>query len=222
MYAVHGEWCGTKTWPTSCPSCSASVFYFSCDHGSKVFFDELGSPWPIHDCDESWARGLRRFTDDNGDTVVELKPGITVTRSFANPASFKVEQSVISKAQRAKRKKKQDPIVPIEPERELSESHIGILREIRSHGDPVKAFRVPDTTMGRASLRSIGKQEVGKITVHVPYPTEDYIESFTSWVPAKLLRDRRIKRGVTVAVDLKSISIVGRGYAWYCDSLKVV
>src|ERR671933_662869 len=99
MTVVHGEWCETKTWPTSCPSCSAQVFYFSCDHG------------------------LRRFTDDNGDTVVELKPGITVTRSFAKPASFKVEQSIISEAQPAKRMKAPDPIVPVEPERELAESH---------------------------------------------------------------------------------------------------
>ena len=63
---------------------------------------------------------------------------------------------------------------------------------------------------------------MGKITVHVAYPTEDYIESFTSWIPAKLLRDRRIKRGVTVAVDLERIQIVGRGYTWFCDSLEVV
>lgn len=65
-------------------------------------------------------------------------------------------------------------------------------------------------------------QEMGKITVHVPYPTEDYIESFTSWIPALLLRDRRIKRGVTVALDLQRIQIVGRGYTWFCDSLDVV
>jgi len=115
--------------------------------------------------------------------------------SVAKPASFKVEQSIISEAQPAKRMKAPDPIVPVEPERELAESHIGILREIRPHVDPVKVFRVPDTTIGRASLRSIGKQEMGKITVHVPYPTEDnYVESFTSWVPAKLLQDRRLKR----------------------------
>lgn len=222
MSVVHGEWCEAKTWPTSCPSCSVRVFYFSCGHGSKVFFDELGSPWPIHDCEKSWARGLRRFTEDNGDTVVELKPGITVTRSFAKPASFKVEQSVISKAQPTKKNKAPDPIVPIEPERELSESHIGILREIRSCADPLKAFRLADTSIGRASLRSIGKQEMGKITVHVPYPTEDYIESFTSWIPVPLLRDRRIKRGVTVALDLQRIHIVGRGYTWFCDSLDVM
>lgn len=222
MAVVHGEWCRTKTWPASCPECSKEVFFFSCDHGSKVFFDELGSPWPVHDCLKSWARDLRRFTDDKGDTVVELKPGITVTRSLAKPTSFKVEQSVISKAQPVKKKKARDTIVPIEPERELSESHIGVLREVRPYVDPVKAFSMADTAMGRASLGSIGKQEMGKITMHVPYPTEDYTESFTSWVPAKLLRDRRIKRGVTVAVDLERIRIVGRGYTWFCDSLEAL
>ncbi len=222
MTVVHGEWCRTRTWPTSCPECSRGVFFFSCDHGSKVFFDELGPPWPVHDCDESWARGLRRFTADNGDTVVELKPGITVTRSFARPASFDVEQSVISKARPAKKKKSPNPIAPIEPERELSESHVGIIREIRPRVDPMKAFGMPDTATGRASLRSIGKQEMGRITVHVPYPTEHYTESFTSWIPAKLLRDRRMKRGVTVALDLERIRVVGRGYTWFCDSLEVV
>ena len=58
--------------------------------------------------------------------------------------------------------------------------------------------------------------------MQVPYPTEDYIESFTSWIPAKLLRDRRIKRDVTVALNLERIQIVGRGYTWFCDSLEVV
>lgn len=221
MTVVHGEWCGTRTWPTTCPSCSADVFYFSCNHGSRIFFDDLGPPWPVHDCEESWARGLRRFTNDNGDAVVELKPGITVTRSLARSASFKVEQSAISKG-KAARKKAQDRTVSIEPERELSESHEGILREMRHSVDPLKAFGLADTAMGRAILGSIGKQGMGKITVHVPYPTEDYTESFTSWVLMKLLRDRRIKRGVTVAVNLERVRIMERGYTWFCNSLEVV
>lgn len=226
MTVVHGEWCGTKTYPTTCRTCSADVFYFSCGHGSKVFFDELGAPWRIHDCEEAreeaWARGLKRFTDANGDTVVELKPRIRVIKSLDKPASFGIEQDVIASARTAKRKKAQYPIVPIEPERELSESHEGILREVRPSADPMKAFSLPDTVPGRASLGSIGKQPVGKITVHVPYPTEDYTESFTSWIPAKLLQDRRVKRGVTVAVKFKSILIVGRDYTWFCDSFEVL
>ncbi len=163
---------------------------------------------------------MRRFTDENGDTVVELKPGITVTRSFAKPASFKVEQGVMASARTARSKKVQGSIRAIEPDRELSESHEGILREVRTSVDPMKAFGMPDTTAGRAWLGSIGKQPVGKVTVHVPYPTEDYTESFTSWIPAKLLRDRRVKPKVAVAVDLHRIRIAGRGYTWFCDSLE--
>lgn len=34
----------------SCPVCGARVFYYENAHGSRVFFDELGPPWPKHPC----------------------------------------------------------------------------------------------------------------------------------------------------------------------------
>jgi adenine-specific DNA-methyltransferase len=34
----------------TCRYCGASVFYYENEHGSKVFFDELGWPWPKHSC----------------------------------------------------------------------------------------------------------------------------------------------------------------------------
>ena len=33
-----------------CPVCSAPVFFYANEHGSKVFFDDLGPPWPKHPC----------------------------------------------------------------------------------------------------------------------------------------------------------------------------
>lgn len=33
-----------------CPICGTPVFYYESDNGSKVFFDELGPPWPKHPC----------------------------------------------------------------------------------------------------------------------------------------------------------------------------
>ena len=47
---VHGPSCNATTFPTTCRLCSTPVFYYSCECGSKVFFEELGYPWPIHDC----------------------------------------------------------------------------------------------------------------------------------------------------------------------------
>jgi len=36
------------TWKTTCPDCKKAVFFFSCSCGSKIFFDSLGDPWPLH------------------------------------------------------------------------------------------------------------------------------------------------------------------------------
>ena len=42
--------CNAKTYPITCKYCGESVYYFSCDCGSSVFFEKLGDPWPRHNC----------------------------------------------------------------------------------------------------------------------------------------------------------------------------
>jgi hypothetical protein len=38
-----------------CPVCGCRVFYYENEYGSRVFFDDLGPPWPKHPCtDNSW------------------------------------------------------------------------------------------------------------------------------------------------------------------------
>lgn len=36
-----------------CPVCKATVFYYQNDWGSRVFFDDLGPPWPKHGCTDN-------------------------------------------------------------------------------------------------------------------------------------------------------------------------
>lgn len=33
-----------------CPVCSQSVFFFELENGGRVYFDEIGPPWPKHPC----------------------------------------------------------------------------------------------------------------------------------------------------------------------------
>lgn len=40
------------TRPTRCDICGGECFYYENEYGSKVFFEELGPPWPKHDCVE--------------------------------------------------------------------------------------------------------------------------------------------------------------------------
>jgi hypothetical protein len=36
-----------------CPVCGAQVFYYQNEWGSRVFFDDLGKPWPKHPCTDN-------------------------------------------------------------------------------------------------------------------------------------------------------------------------
>lgn len=39
----------------SCPECGARVFFYQSPYGGRVYFDELGPPWPKHPCtDQSY------------------------------------------------------------------------------------------------------------------------------------------------------------------------
>ena len=44
----HRPSCRTMTWRTNCPDCHRRVWFFACTCGSRVFFDALGEPWPLH------------------------------------------------------------------------------------------------------------------------------------------------------------------------------
>ena len=41
-----------------CPVCGASVFFYANQSGSRVYFDDLGHPWPKHPCTDNPRRKL--------------------------------------------------------------------------------------------------------------------------------------------------------------------
>lgn len=48
---THGPHCRTLFCrPSRCGDCRQEVFYWGCSCGSRVFFDDLGEPWPTHEC----------------------------------------------------------------------------------------------------------------------------------------------------------------------------
>ncbi|VVN14961.1 hypothetical protein PS647_04049 [Pseudomonas fluorescens] len=45
----------TYTTPNAkCPVCGESVFFYQSPYGGRVFFDELGPPWPKHPCTDNY------------------------------------------------------------------------------------------------------------------------------------------------------------------------
>ena len=140
MSATHGWWCNTVTFPTKCQSCSEPVFFLRCDHGSAVFFDALGEPWPEHYCETSWTRNLTRWTESSGTINVRLTDGVTVRR----PPEGGIDAAVATKAKR--RKQQPDPIKAVEPDGETDTTVVGVLREKHVQVDVVAALKLPEAS----------------------------------------------------------------------------
>jgi hypothetical protein len=47
-----------------CPVCDAPVYFYRSPYNGRVFFDDLGWPWPKHPCTDN-SRGPRRATRDS-------------------------------------------------------------------------------------------------------------------------------------------------------------
>ena len=191
-----------------------------CDCGSKVFFDELGYPWPLHDCEISWTRRLKRTKEETGQITVELSPGISVIRTVSD--TFGIDENLVAKVRARFQKQTIDPIAAIEAINRNPIIITGILRDLAQIANPIKNYQLNDTAMSRAMLGPISAQPIGKITVHVPTTSGGQLNSYTVWVPTLLLNDSRLVRGITVSLTINGVPLPGRGYAWFCNRFEMV
>lgn len=77
-----------------CPVCDAPVFYYQNEYGSRVFFDDLGPPWPKHGCTDNTERKgtstlVSKPTRRNAGLIAELieaasEVGLRNAQSFHN------------------------------------------------------------------------------------------------------------------------------------------
>jgi hypothetical protein len=75
-----------------CPVCAAPVFFYANKFGSKVYFDDLGPPWPKHPCTDTPAYKGR--SADKPNPIVERPRGAaTELVNAATLAGRRPEQS---------------------------------------------------------------------------------------------------------------------------------
>ena len=117
--------------------------------------------------------------------------------------------------------------VSVPPGESDTRQFTGVLREIDRNVNHMKGFGYDDDgpmaiAMAKAILGNRWASEFGRITVHTTRVDNNQIESYTAWLPASRIKDRRIRRGVTVSVKLTSVDVSERYRDWYCDDFQVV
>jgi hypothetical protein len=196
-----------------------------CDHGSKVFFEQLGPPWPRHHCPAlgesrpstkpSWAEFV---TFEPADSAALKAPK---TRPAPHrDQGFDVDPDLVERMRRNARRLNH-PIVRIDATRGGKATAEGIVREVFKSADPFKDLRVRSTgAMARAFAGRLGQARLAKLTVHVGSLSDDQLKSYTFFLP----RDdaANMSRGKIVRVTLETETVPSHGSLWFCASVSLL
>ena len=233
MIAVHGTICNTKTFPTKCPRCSAGVFYFSCDCGSRVFFDELGEPWPVHYCvgghprprgtagsdyegPSSWGSmldvSILRGTPPRTDLLPGLRSG---TQSIDPEIVLRARESQI----------RQRDTMAIDAMGSIAVEVVGVVQH-RSGPDLAKRYQLGRDSIGFTHLASrIGDTDPVQITIRVDEiatdPSAIDYFSYTFLCPRNQV-GKKVRTNVVLQARLDPVEVLGVGKVWRAKTVEIL
>jgi hypothetical protein len=211
--AVHGWWCNSRTFPTRCRYCGDPVFFFECDHGCRVFFNELGAPWPEHRCLDYLIAQYGRDFIAEGMAIMMMTPGVEIGHKI-DPAYAR------NTMQQAEHQRRQNPL-PCNPYGDQETITEGIVHEVHPRVNIAKQFGIPcDTPIGAAMLGDLLKGDYGQITLHTGSLGDEESWSFTFLVSHKQLDRRNVRNRDIIRCRLRAHTIPGCTSVWICEELQ--
>ena len=226
MYATHGYWCNTKTFPLNCKFCSSRIFFFECDHESRVLFDSLGPPWPLHDCLTTGSQstpsptnaglynalqGVQFSVRDN--RTSGLLPGM---RSF----NGRIESGIIKRVRQSESKTRD--IMRVDP-MGGEETHIGAV----THMGMVsleKRFGIASDSIGARMIYDVlNSSDIAQVTVLVDElavdPDAEDLMSYTFWCSAGRLPESLAENDL-ISVTMSPVDFMVVGTTWVANAVE--
>ncbi len=228
MYPTHGSWCNTRTFPTNCPTCNSSVFFFQCDHESRVFFDDLGPPWPVHRCLGSRVSAGSLAPRPSGKTAWTRLEGITFSARDPNHGllqgmrRFKVDGEIIQRVKRTESLSRET--MRIDPFDKQKESLIGVVSDVHYLPMTNNLGIDPDSVGATFIEQQLGDTDVKQVTILVDESDIDQdaldLMSYTAWCPKDV--SSQLKKGTIVKAMAEATDFLGIGHRWVIKSLEIL
>lgn len=199
----------------------------SCDCGSSVLFDELGWPWPRHQCAETASRSTlsRLGQEDLHNSILGRIDEIAadaIARLIDRGIDREYGAAIQKAANTEKRPRKQSSwIAKQDPYHDARTAERGIVMELIREADIFKKANIDAGSLGMALLGEFARERLAQITIHTGALAENEMDncSFTFFVAANVVRELNLTKGSLVTVELRGIVASSRFPVWVCDQL---
>ena len=230
MYAaIHGYWCNTKIFPLPCKYCGGRIYFFQCDHGSRVLFDSLGAPWPQHRCGgypaapEYNPTSAERFHNLQGVTQSVRPKNYDLLTGMARFGGG-IDPEIVGRLNRSEANAR-DTMRILPMGMGGAETHIGVITHV-SEVDIVERHSIsPDSVAARAVADILGCLKVAQITLLVDEfatdPAAEDLLSYTFWCNPSLL-PAAPSVGNVVSVSIQTRDMMGVGMRWVAISVELL
>ena len=226
MYATHGYWCNTKTFPLNCKFCNSRIFFFECDHESRVLFDSLGPPWPLHDCLTTASQSASRPTNAGLYNALKgvqfsvrdnrtsgLLPGM---RSFNGRIDPAIVARVRESESRTRDTMRVDPMGG-------EETHIGTVTHIGIVSIEKRFGIASDSIGARMIYDFLNSSEIAQVTILVDElavdPDAEDLMSYTFWCRVEGLSESLAENDL-IAATMSPVDFMGVGMTWVASAVE--
>lgn len=201
---THDLSCITKAFPTRCPDCKMAVFFFSCNCGSKVYFDDLGDPWPKHYCNKRNIRELLELMQDlerrSDDEIYKIITRFSKERGYEIPDDiYEIIDSVLAN--------RTNKIFIIELN-DLSgiEDISGQVTDLTHHASFKSKFKIDlKNPMHKGLAGALLRNDYAEITIREKPDRENSCRQFKVYAKEPYLKKDPIKKGDFLLANIEEI-----------------
>lgn len=204
---------------TRCQFCNQRVFYYENDNGSKVFFDDVGHPWPKHNCPERQAK-LRTRKPSSQAGWLKVEHGRQI-KSISSSHNRRRNRPAYGESPRAKRDKRQGGISKKIAQHGSTVSCQGAIAFMNETADIFKKANLQPGSIGASLLGRFAQEPLVQLTVHRRIHSQKRGQklSFTFFLRRSITKKLNLKKGMQVAVQLRGVVATPSHPIWVCDQI---
>ncbi len=207
----HKPDCETYIYKITCPDCGQLVWLFGCSCGSKVFFNEIGPPWPRH-ADTCWKYQIRLLLQE-GKSPDQIKALIYVASSQNGDVISDEVKNYLQKISFSGSLLKNE-ILPSTNYTDIC----GTLKEIHQC-NIFKRLDIPHNIFMERVLGRFGNRALSELVVQSPATRNNMIDQWTFLVETVEVDGYNLCPGMTVFATLIGERIFDGAMYWVADSI---